>query len=161
MSIVPLKNSAGVWYNEPINTERTPPVALDFWWEKMTREALLSWVPDCFGADWEYPWGDDNAVIRHRENRKWFAVILTVGRDKLGIPGDGTVDVVNVKCDPRLIGTLISQPGFHRAYHMNKEKWISIRLDGTVEEETVRMLITMSYDLTGQKTGKKRGGKEC
>lgn len=117
----------------------------------MDREALFAWVMDAWGTEPEYPWGDNNAVLRHRENRKWYAAVLEVGRDKLGLAGDGMVDVVNVKCDPRLIGTLVTQPGFLRAYHMNKEKWISIRLDGAASADEIQMLLSMSYDLTGLK----------
>lgn len=124
----------------------------------MDREELFAWVLTQFGVDREYPWGDNNAVLRHRENRKWFAAVLEVGRGKLGLTGEGLVDVVNVKCDPRLIGALVTQPGFHRAYHMNKEKWISIRLDGSVPAEEVRTLVSLSYDLTGLKPS--RGKRE-
>lgn len=53
-----------------------------------------------------------------------------------------------VKCDPRLVGTLRCQEGFHEAYHMNKEKWISIRLDGSVPESQIKTLLALSYDLT-------------
>lgn len=120
----------------------------------MNREELFAWVLDAYGTEPEYPWGDNNAVLRHRENRKWYAAVLEVGRDKLGLTGDGMVDVVNVKCDPRLIGSLVTQPGFHRAYHMNKEKWISIRLDGSAAPEEIQMLLSLSYDLTGVKPKK-------
>ena len=46
-----------------------------------------------------------------------------------------------------MIGSLLIQPGFHPAYHMNKDKWISIRLDGSVLEEEIKSLIDMSYEL--------------
>lgn len=120
----------------------------------MNRGELLAWVLDAYGTEPEYPWGDNNMVLRHRENRKWYAAILEVGRDKLGLMGEGIVDVVNIKCDPRLIGSLVTQPGFHRAYHMNKEKWISIRLDGSVDAAEIQMLMSLSYDLTGVKRKK-------
>lgn len=51
---------------------------------------------------------------------------MTVGRDKLGLPGDSMVDVVTVKCDPMLGGSLRMQKGFHPAYEMNKDKWLTI-----------------------------------
>lgn len=54
---------------------------------------------------------------------------MEVGRDKLGLPGDGEVDILNVKSDPMLIGSYRTQKGFFPAYHMNKENWISILLD--------------------------------
>ena len=34
----------------------------------------------------------------------------------------------NVKSDPLLIGSLRGQDGYFPAYHMNKEKWLSIQL---------------------------------
>ena len=37
------------------------------------------------------------------------------------MPGDESIDVVNLKCDPLLIGSLRSEPGFFPAYHMNKD----------------------------------------
>lgn len=122
----------------------------------MDTEALFAWVSADFGVEPEYPWGDCNAVLRHRENRKWFAAVLEVKKASLGLPGEGTVPVVNVKCDPLLIGSLLNQPGYHRAYHMNKEKWLSIRLDGSVPSGDVKTLVSMSYDLTGIRP-RKRG----
>lgn len=117
----------------------------------MDRQTVFEWIKRKYGTDPDYPWKDSNAVLRHRENKKWFALIMEVGRDKLGLPGEGTVDVMNVKCDPMLIGSLRTQPGFLPAYHMNKDQWISILLDGTAPEEEIKNLITMSYELTNPK----------
>lgn len=117
----------------------------------MDRQTVFEWIKRKYGTDPDYPWKDSNAVLRHRENKKWFALIMEVGRDKLGLPGEGTVDVMNVKCDPMLIGSLRTQPGFLPAYHMNKDQWISILLDGTAPEEEIKSLIAMSYELTNPK----------
>lgn len=117
----------------------------------MDRQTVFEWIKRKYGTDPDYPWKDSNAVLRHRETKKWFALIMEVGRDKLGLPGEGTVDVMNVKCDPMLIGSLRTQPGFLPAYHMNKDQWISILLDGTAPEEEIKSLIAMSYELTNPK----------
>lgn len=117
----------------------------------MDRQTVFEWIKRKYGTDPDYPWKDSNAVLRHRENKKWFALIMEVGRDKLGLPEEGTVDVMNVKCDPMLIGSLRTQPGFLPAYHMNKDQWISILLDGTAPEEEIKSLIAMSYELTNPK----------
>lgn len=114
----------------------------------MTRQEVFEFVKQQYKIEPDYPWNDNNAVIRHKTNKKWYAVILEVGRDKLHLDGDGIVDVVNVKCDPLLIGSLRNQSGFHPAYHMNKEKWISIRLDGSVPNDEIKNLISLSYELT-------------
>ena len=66
------------------------------------------------------------------------------------------VTLLNVKCDPILIGSLRQEPGIYPAYHMNKNHWISIALDGTASEELVTMLLDMSYGLTAPKMRRKR-----
>lgn len=40
--------------------------------------------------------------------------------------------------------------GILPAYHMNKEHWITILLDGTVSKEKICELIDISYELTGK-----------
>ncbi|MCM1188128.1 MAG: MmcQ/YjbR family DNA-binding protein [bacterium] len=114
----------------------------------MDKEAVLAWAGERYETEADYPWKDENAVLRHRKSKKWYGVILTVRRDRLGLPGEGNVDVLNVKCDPELIGSLRTRKGFFPAYHMNKEKWISILLDGSVEAEEIENLIDLSYELT-------------
>ena len=87
-------------------------------------------------------------VFRHSNNRKWFGVIMQIPRQKLGIGGDGEIQVVNVKCDTRLIGPFREEQGIFPAWHMNKAHWLTVALDGTVEEDKLRFLLDMSYDLT-------------
>lgn len=123
----------------------------------MGKQKLLEWVRQRYDTEPDYPWSDDNAVLRHRENRKWYGLVMEVGCDKLGMPGAGTVWVLNVKCEPVLIGSLRERPGFHPAYHMNKDRWITIRLDGSVAEAEIRNLIDLSYRLTMPKRKKNQG----
>lgn len=120
----------------------------------MDRQKIFAWAKQQYGTEPDYPWKDNNAVLRHRDNHKWYAVLLEVSSTRLGLPGEETVDVLNVKCEPLLIGSLRTQPGFFPAYHMNKDKWLSILLDGTVPEEEVKSLMDMSYGLTCPKKRK-------
>lgn len=124
----------------------------------MTKQELLQYAADVFGAAPEYPWADtpDAFVLRHEGNRKWFAVGMTVRRDRLGLGGEGTVDVVNVKCDPMMSGSFLSQPGILPAYHMNKLHWLSILLDGSAADDDVRALLETSFALTYPKPKQKR-----
>ena len=94
----------------------------------MTRQELFTWIRQRYGTEPEYPWHDWNAVLRHNDNIKWYGVVLEVSADKLGLPEAGIIDVLNVKSDPLLIGSLRGQDGYFPAYHMNKEKWLSIQL---------------------------------
>lgn len=122
------------------------------------REQVFAYAEKEYGAKAEYLWqGDpDSAVLRHGGNRKWFAVLMYVERKKLGLSGDGFVDILDIKADPMLIDNLVEQPGYLRAYHMNKRQWLTVLLDGIIEFEQVCNLLDMSYDLTAGKGGKKK-----
>ena len=71
----------------------------------MNRAELERYIAEGYSTQGESPWAQSptNTVFRHRHNRKWFAIIMDIPREKLGLPGDGIISVVNVKCDPRLI----------------------------------------------------------
>lgn len=114
----------------------------------MERIKLFEWVKGVYGTEPDYPWNDWNAVLRHAENKKWYALIMEVPAQKLGLDENRIIDILNVKCDPLLIGSLRSKSGYFPAYHMNKEKWLSIALDGSVQEDEIKDLLDMSYKLT-------------
>lgn len=119
----------------------------------MNRTEFYDCARALFGVEPEYPWPDEPgyAVLRHPDNRKWFAVVMDVPRDKLGLSGTDALTVVNLKGDPLLIGMLHSRPGFFPAYHMNKEHWISAALDGSVDTEELRSLLAESFARTAPK----------
>lgn len=122
-------------------------------WSYMSRTEFYDCARALFGVEPEYPWPDEPgyAVLRHPDNRKWFAVVMDVPRDKLGLSGTDALTVVNLKGDPLLIGMLHSRPGFFPAYHMNKEHWISAALDGSVDTEELRALLAESFARTAPK----------
>lgn len=117
----------------------------------MTRQEIFTWCRQHYGTEPEYPWHDWHAVQRHTDNQKWYGVILEVSRDKLGLSGDGEVNVLNIKCDPILIGSYRTQNGFFPAYHMNKENWLSVLLDKPELDETIKEILALSYGLTTSK----------
>jgi len=63
--------------------------------------------------------------------------------------GDGNriVEIVNLKADPEKIDTLISERGIFPAYHMHHASWISVVLDGTVEDARLIELVLDSRNL--------------
>ena len=76
---------------------------------------------------------------------------MDVPFEKLNIDKQGMVDIINLKNIPEIIGGLRKQPGILPAYHMNKEHWITVLLDGSVSEEKINDLIDVSYELTKKK----------
>ena len=116
----------------------------------MNRNELEEFIVDNYSVSPEYLWDKypTFAVFRHKENKKWFAIVMTINKKKLGIDEDGLVDVVNLKCDTVGMFSLVQQKGIFPAYHMNKNHWISICLDNSVDKQMIKVLIDMSYNLT-------------
>ena len=124
----------------------------------MKREELIRYVYETYSTDAEYPWNDENFIFRHQENRKWFAVAMRVPYRRLGLDREGTVDIVNVKCGPLLMGSYREQPGILPGYHMNKEHWLTILHDGSAKDELVKELLEISFDMTNRKPAKQKKG---
>ncbi len=119
----------------------------------MNRNELTEYIAEMYNTAAEYPWDSAPryAVFRHASNKKWFAVIMNISRRKLGINNDEIIDVMNLKCDPILIGSLRNDAGIFPAYHMSKTNWISVALDGSVDSEKIKWLLDISFDLTDKK----------
>ena len=110
------------------------------------------YIKSQYDVDPDYPWdNDDSAVFRHKSSRKWFALVMFVRRDRLGLEGESAVPAINLKInDPILHDMLVHEDGIMPAYHMNKQHWITVLLDGTVPQEKVFDLIDVSYRATGK-----------
>lgn len=116
----------------------------------MTKKELQDYIDKTYGISPDYPFDDDldTAVYRHAVNKKWFAISMAVKREKLGLGGGGNVDVVNIKCPAEIIDSMWQESGIFPAYHMNKNHWLTLALDGTAEDGTITWLLSLSYDLT-------------
>lgn len=113
-------------------------------------KAILAYVRERFGTEPEYLWktAPNYLVLRNKLNNKWYAIIMDVPRGSLGFEGDGVLWVMNVKCDPMMIGSFVKRKGFLPAYHMNKEHWMSVILDDSeISTEEILNLLDMSYEM--------------
>lgn len=119
----------------------------------MNRQEFEKYILDTYGVKPEYPWikYPKFAVFRHESNNKWFAVIMTIDKRKIGLKGDGQIDVVNLKCDANLVPSMWEQDGIFPAYHMNKEHWLTVALDGSALKDNLKFLLALSFDLTDKK----------
>ena len=113
----------------------------------MKKEEIFEYVQKQYGTIPEYLWSKlpDSAVLRHK-NGKWYAVIMTVEKSKLGLEGNDLVDIMDVKCDPEMTSMIIQTYGFLPGYHMNKKHWYTIRLDGSVNLDEIFKHIDSSYN---------------
>ena len=122
----------------------------------MTRQELIDYIFDTYSVEPDYPFPRDDVscVFRHIDNRKWFGIAMAIPYRTLGINRKGNVDILNIKCDPIIAGSLRGKPGFCPAYHMNKDKWITVLLDGSASQEEIISLLDMSYSMTASKVRK-------
>jgi len=119
----------------------------------MNREEFEKYLLKTFNIKPEYPWVryPSFAVFRHTDSKKWFAVIMSIDKSKLGLTGQGKIDVVNLKRDVNMPLPFGVESGIFPAYHMNKEHWITVLLDSIVTQENLKFLLSISYDLTLKK----------
>lgn len=119
----------------------------------MSRQTVFDYVREKYQSVPEYLWknGPKDAVFRHVDNGKWYAVVMNVAKKRLGMNGTENIDLMNVKIPPEMAGVLRSKKGIFPAYHMNKEHWISVLLDGSIDEEQICYLLDLSFELTGNR----------
>ena len=121
------------------------------------RERITQYIQDTYGTQAEYLWADSpgNAIFRHSASRKWYAAMMRVLPEKLGLAEGEALDVMDIKCSTIMIGSLLSIKGFLPAYHMNKNHWISILLNDSVSDDQIIPLLELSYDSVAPKRRKK------
>ena len=86
------------------------------------------------------------AIYRNHNSNKWYGIIMNVDGSKIGLDKK-EYEILDVKSDPHTIESLKKEKGFHEAYHMDKDKWITIVLDGSVDIEIIKSLIDYSYQM--------------
>ena len=118
----------------------------------MNKQDFLSHCLEVFGTSPDYPFDEDfeTAVLRHADNRKWYAIVMRVSRRKFGLHSDEVIDVVNLKLPTEMFGSFDASDGVHPAYHMNKHHWISVLLPDA-PEDIVHFLTNFSFEATRAK----------
>lgn len=115
----------------------------------MQRKEVEAYVKDKYQTTPEFMWKKypSYAVLRHQYNRKWYGLLMTVERGQLGLEGDGSEEIMDIKLDPKEVELRQGTAGFLPAYHMNKSNWLSVRLS-QVPEKQICDLIDESYQIT-------------
>ena len=116
----------------------------------VTRADVLAYAKEKYNTDPERLWAKypEYEVLRHRKNQKWYAILMDVPGNKVGLETDEVIDIMDIKCEPDMILTLSTQTGFAPAYHMNKKHWLTILLNGSVNDDEICNLLDMSYEMT-------------
>ena len=123
--------------------------------QAMTKQEFLEYCINTYGTSPDYPFDEDfeTAVLRHADNRKWYAIVMKVSRRKFGFDSDEVIDVVNLKLPTEMFGSFGAADGVYPAYHMNKLHWISVVLSDAADD-LVEFLVNASYEATREKKGR-------
>lgn len=110
---------------------------------------LIAAVKDFYGDELEFLWEkfSGNAVWRRKDNKKWYAAVLSVSKRKLGFDSDEIAEVIDLRIQPEKLEDLIDNKNYFPAYHMNKKHWFTIILDGSVPSDVIFDYLQNSYDL--------------
>lgn len=115
--------------------------------KSLSARNIIRYVKNKYKDELEYLWPKfpKNAVFRRRDNGKWYAAILTVTKDKLGLPSDEMVEIIDLRGKTSEIERLVDGKNYFPGWHMNKKHWFTICLDGSVSAEEICCRIDESY----------------
>ena len=102
----------------------------------MDRDGLKTLCLGFPGAVEDFPFGDEVSVFK--VGGKMFALSHL----------DAVPLQISLKCDPEIALRLrASYPAIAPGYHLNKRRWNTVTIDGSLPDQMVSELLTDSYDL--------------
>ena len=118
-------------------------------------QSVIEYARNTYGDELEFLWekSPKNAILRRKDNRKWYAALLTIAKSKLGAFPDEEIEVLDLRAAPEAIPDMVDGKRVFAGYHMNKKHWITLPLDGTLPAEEICAMLDTSYALA---KGKKR-----
>lgn len=116
-------------------------------------QKLIQYVSDAYGDALEFLWEKfpDNAIWRRKDNKKWYGALLTITKNKIGLPSQEKIEIIDLRAAPENIDSLVDNVTIFKGYHMNKKHWITVCLDGTVALDDIKKMLNASYELAGGK----------
>lgn len=116
-----------------------------------------------YGEKPDFPWREfpDYEVFRHRDNKKWFGLIMNISPDKLyardssekqrlpaSVVDKREIHILDLKMPSAEIPALDQNEDIFPAYHMNAGYWISVLLEDILQDSFIMELVEKSYHLT-------------
>jgi len=119
---------------------------------EQTKRAL-AFIKSEYDIEPEFLWKKypDYTAFRRKDNEKWFAIIMTVDRSKIGLSGHGKIEIIDMKAEPDFVEKLLKQENYYPAYHMNKKHWFTVCLDGSISDEVLFSLLSSSYKCSAKR----------
>ena len=115
--------------------------------------AVMEYIRGKYGDEPEFLWEKTptNAIWRRKDNSKWYCVLITLARRKLGLDEDGFVEILDLQSPPECIAEIVDGKRYFKGYHMNKKHWMTVCLDGSLPFKEICKRIDESYLLAKDK----------
>ena len=113
---------------------------------------IIRYIKEKYNANPEYLWEKfpNNAIWRNKIN-KWYGALLVIPENKLGIESEQIIEIIDLRYQKDQIKEIVDHQKIFAGYHMNKNSWITIKLDGSLELKEIYRLIDNSYQLSFKK----------
>lgn len=116
-----------------------------------SREAqeIISYVRKTYGDELEFLWkrSPHNGIWRRKDTNKWYAVLMIIKKQKIGLDSEEMVEIMDLRMNMAEKEKLIDKQKFFPGFHMNKDHWYTICLDGSLPLEEIYRRIDDSYRL--------------
>lgn len=102
-----------------------------------------------YGDELEFLWQKfpDNAIWRRSDTKKWYALLMKISKRKLGLDSDELVTITDFRLTDKQREQLIDNQTYFPGYHMNKQHWFTVILDGSVPDADLLKFLQTSYEL--------------
>lgn len=112
-------------------------------------DKIIQYIKEKYHDDLEYLWPKfpENAIVRRKDNQKWYAALLTVEKNKIGLNGKQKIEIIDLRINPEELKKIVDGKKYFLGYHMNKKHWMTLCLDGSVELQEIFNRIDDSYIL--------------
>ncbi len=136
-------------YDEIVNSFINECTLFDFNYHDQVKE-IISYINNKYNDEIEYLWDSspDSGIFRNKKNNKWYAVILSVKENRISGDSEDIIFVIDLMYYKDRTYEVIDSSKIYPGYHMNKKSWITIILDGSVENEFIYKYIDLSYELS-------------
>lgn len=113
-------------------------------------QQIIQYARDTYHDDLEFLWQrfPGNAVLRRKDTGKWYGALLVLPKRKLGLDSDEVIDILDLRVKAEEIETVVDCKRYFPGYHMNKKRWVTICLDGSVPIDEIFGRIDASYALS-------------
>lgn len=104
-----------------------------------SKDDIVAYCLTLPGVYQDTPFDDKTLALRHKQNRKIFALFTC----------QGNTNMLNLKCEPMQAEFWRSvYPDVIPGYHMNKTHWNSLLMQGHIPDVDLLQMISDSYRLT-------------